>query len=446
MLTFSEVPEGANGTAAAAAAWAQHGLAVELSGLARIERGALRLTVRGYPEWRRVDFGALRVRVLGARPPLDHVVLSLDVLMTGPWAGSRHAIDPHGLCLSFGNARLPTALGPLGDEPDEPDGTEVAPEAEEGGARVGEYAAVGPDLHWSATTFTADDVAVAAGECRRRDGACELRSRVPSYGAVRSAPTPSRTPTTVDEEEEEEEAAAGVRVLLGYGAARDANATNASVATYVRIIHQPRASSPGAVNVHSAAWQEYTAWLPSVALPSRSWRRLQLSIVAGRLSLWYDDVRLVDGWLLNGWRPAASWRVGVHGSRGSSHQMQWIDNLQIASGALRSTAEVPVFLSRNGQQFEALASHTFGYRAPPVVSSVAPRTSAAALSTPVVFRGANFGGGTDYRCLFGHVSVAASFNASDEAVLCDAPPTALAPVRGPPGEREPLPQRHRARV
>ena len=28
-----------------------------------------------------------------------------------------------------------------------------------------------------------------------------------------------------------EEAAAGVRVLLGYGAARDANATNASVAT-----------------------------------------------------------------------------------------------------------------------------------------------------------------------------------------------------------------------
>jgi hypothetical protein len=231
-----------------------------------------------------------------------------------------------------------------------------------------------------------------------------------------------------EDEEEEAEAAAGVRVLLGYGAARDANATNASVATYVRIIHQPRASSPGVS--HRAAWQEYTAWLPSVALPSRSWRRLQLSIVAGRLSLWYDDVRLVDGWALNGWRPAATWRVSVHGSRGSSHQMQWIDNVQIASGALRSTAEVPVFLSRNGQQFEALASHTFGYRAPPVVSSVAPRTGAAALSTPVVLRGANFGGGTDYRCLFGHVSVAASFNASDEAVLCDAPPTALAPGEG----------------
>jgi hypothetical protein len=222
MLTFSEVPDGANGTAAAAAAWAQHGLAVELSGLARIERDALRLTVRGYPEWRRVDYGALRVRVLGPRPPLEHLVLSLDVLMTGPWAGSRHAIDPHGLCLSFGNARLPTALGPLGDEPDEPDETDetdVAPEAEDGGAGVGGYAAVGPDLHWSATTFTADDVAIAAGECRRRDGACELRSRVPSYEAVRNAPSPSRPPSTVgndDEEEEEAEAAAGVRVLLTF--------------------------------------------------------------------------------------------------------------------------------------------------------------------------------------------------------------------------------------
>jgi hypothetical protein len=71
--------------------------------------------------------------VLGPRPPLEHLVLSLDVIVTGPWAGSRHAIDPHGLCLSFGNARLPTALGPLGDEPDdtdETDETEVAPVAE----------------------------------------------------------------------------------------------------------------------------------------------------------------------------------------------------------------------------------------------------------------------------------------------------------------------------
>lgn len=88
-----------------------------------------------------------------------------------------------------------------------------------------------------------------------------------------------------------------------------------------------------------------------------------------------------------------SWALGLHGSRTRLEQVHWVDNLQVASGALRSAAEVPVFLSRNGQQYDALGAHTFGYRAPPVVSSVAPHASPAAYATPVVLRGANFAGG-----------------------------------------------------
>ena len=89
-----------------------------------------------------------------------------------------------------------------------------------------------------------------------------------------------------------------------------------------------------------------------MALPSRSWRRLQLSIVAGRLSLWYDDVRLVDGWLLN---------------------------------------------------------------VPPIVSSIHPPTASAAGGTSLTLRGSGFGGASALlRCRFGGVVVSAEPLAADD--------------------------------
>ena len=134
---------------------------------------------------------------------------------------------------------------------------------------------------------------------------------------------------------------------------------------------------------------------------------------------------------LRGWRPQASWALGLHGSRAHLAHVQWLDNLQIASGALRSAAEVPVLLSRNGQQFAAIASHTFGYRAPPVVSRLSPRAGAAMAHTAVVVHGANLRHGSEYRCTFGPTLVPATYNGSahpprharpEPTVHCEAPP------------------------
>ena len=113
--------------------------------------------------------------------------------------------------------------------------------------------------------------------------------------------------------------------------------------------------------------------------------------------LWLDKRHLIDGLELGNWKPWASWAVGLHGSRGNSNHIQWADNVQIASGSLRSYAEVPVKLSRNGQQFDAAGAHTYGYRAPPVVSSVRPSAGAAWDNTTIILRGRNFAGGSRVR-------------------------------------------------
>ena len=60
----------------------------------------------------------------------------------------------------------------------------------------------------------------------------------------------------------------------------------------------------------------------------------------GRLSLWLDGVPLLRNISLPGWAPAAGWRAGVHGSREGPYDTQWVDNLLLSSGALRSAAEV----------------------------------------------------------------------------------------------------------
>ena len=118
------------------------------------------------------------------------------------------------------------------------------------------------------------------------------------------------------------------------------------------------------------------------------------------LHLWLDDVHLLDGIAIDEWKPAVEWGVALHASRRSRYHVHWVGNVQIGAGSLRSHAEVPIKLTRNGQQFDSIGSHTFGYRAPPVVSSIVPHAGAAWDNTTVVLRGANFAGGSDYRCFF----------------------------------------------
>ena len=111
---------------------------------------------------------------------------------------------------------------------------------------------------------------------------------------------------------------------------------------------------------------------------------------------------------------------------------QWVDNVQLASGALRSEAHVPVAVARNGQQFDVSTNRSYGYQAPTVASAVAPRAAHAATPAAVVVRGANLFGGalacvghacsSGYRCRFGNVTVDAARNASDGSLRCVAPP------------------------
>ena len=318
-------------------AWAPLGVTVDLTGAAAVRSGALRLT--DADKFLSAEEGSARLHLTSARPPLQHLTLAFDALMTGPLPASAASAYPHGLCVSFGGPRMPLHL----------------------------------DL----------DLDLAA--VGTRDG---------EQGAASAE-------------------AAGVRVLLGYGAARDVNATNATISTFVRVVHVPAGG---------LAVRDHMRWLPDTQLSSRSWRRMQLVIVASMLSLWLDGEKLLEDTPLAEWAPAASWSVGFWGSRGSLAHVQWIDNVQIASGALRSAAEVPVFLSRNGQQFDSLARHTFGYRAPPIVSHLAPRVGAADANTSVIVHGSNFAGGSDYRCVFGGVYVPAVYNLTDSTVSCQAPP------------------------
>ena len=145
-----------------------------------------------------------------------------------------------------------------------------------------------------------------------------------------------------------------MRVLLGYGALRDAEATNRSVMSYVRLVyHAPRAetSRPEEVEeveeVAEVEEVEVVEWLPAWPLPAGAWRPVRLEVVEGRLSLWLDSAPLLRNISLPGWAPATGWRAGVHGSREGPYDTQWVDNLQLSSGALRSAAEVGASTTRN---------------------------------------------------------------------------------------------------
>ena len=166
-----------------------------------------------------------------------------------------------------------------------------------------------------------------------------------------------------------------MRVLLGYGALRDAESTNRSVMSYVKLAyHAPRARTSSSVSSQEAGEEtaveaaeageaeeaevvEVVEWLPSWPLPAGAWRPLRLEVVeevaeavegggveegraVGRLSLWLDGVPLLRNISLPGWTPAVGWRAGVYGSREGPYDTQWVDNLLLSSGALRSAAEV----------------------------------------------------------------------------------------------------------
>ena len=200
--------------------------------------------------------------------------------------------------------------------------------------------------------------------------------------------------------------------MLGHGATRDFDFTNASVQAFVLVLQAVEGQPP----------RRHLTWLPGFVLGTYTWRRVQLAVVDSALSLWVDGAPLLAGHVLPSWRPLSRWSIGLHGARDAPHHYHWVDNFQAASGAFRTRAEVPVLLSRNGQQFEEGAAHNFVYYAPPAVSSLSPHAGPVRMNSSIVVHGAYFGGGASYACFFGDASVFATFNATDGSIRCIAPP------------------------
>ena len=402
-----------------------------LSGEARVVGGALRLTDDWLlsPDLNASFDGGATVGVALPRAPLEHLSLALDLRIAGLHAPLAEAATPHGLTVSFGAPALPLALA-------------AARAPNHTAAAAAQLAAVGwaveaappPAWAWRWSRpwrwWQPGGGPVVGGLVKWEENGVvdEAGARASSWVAAAEVEATAEAAVAAS-------GAAGLRLLFGYGATRDAGATNTSVWTYLRVRHDAPAA---AAAVDETLWLEehtYRDEARPLELASYGWRPALVAVEDARLSVWLDGALLVDALPLPGWAPTAAWRVGLHGSRDPNEPWvtQWVDNVQLASGALRSEAHVPVAVARNGQQFDvSTKNRSYGYQAPTVVSAVAPRAAHAATPAAVVVRGANLFGGalacvghacsSGYRCRFGNVTVDAARNASDGSLRCVAPP------------------------
>ena len=229
----------------------------------------------------------------------------------------------------------------------------------------------------------------------------------------------------------------GSAELFGYGATRDAGATNTSVWTYLRV--RPRSDGiTAAAAVDETLWLEEHTYRDEARPLERRVVRLAAGARRGRRRAAERVARRRAAR-----RRAAAARGGRRPRRGASGSTahatsnepwvtQWVDNVQLASGALRSEAHVPVAVARNGQQFDVSTNRSYAPRRRPSC-----RPSRRALRTRRRRRPSSSGAPTflaapsrasatrarvRYRCRFGNVTVDAARNASDGSLRCVAPP------------------------
>ena len=129
---------------------------------------------------------------------------------------------------------------------------------------------------------------------------------------------------------------------------------------------------------------------------------------------------------LPGWAPAPHWRVlAAAVTRAVPGDAYWIDNLQLDSASLLSSAEIvsPVSLevSLNGQDYSAIGFR-YSYQSPPQVSALLPPGGPLGGGTRVRVAGSGLYGGSGYACRFGEVRVHASWDEVAGEVVCVAPP------------------------
>ena len=117
---------------------------------------------------------------------------------------------------------------------------------------------------------------------------------------------------------------------------------------------------------------------------------------------------------LPGWAPAPHWRVLVAAvTRAVPGDAYWVDNLQLDSASLLSSAEIasPVSLevSLNGQDYSALGFR-YSYLSQPQISALLPPGGPLGGDTRVRVAGSGLRGGSGYACRFGEVRVHASWD------------------------------------
>ena len=163
-----------------------------------------------------------------------------------------------------------------------------------------------------------------------------------------------------------------------------------------------------------------------IAIRADAWLPLQLMVSADGCTLRHNGVTLLDSVPLASWNPAAHWRlVLVALTEGIPGDAYWVDNLRVTSAALLPHAPAPFEVSLNGQDFTN-ASFTFSYHAAPMIESIYPPGGPLSGATHLSVRGIGFAHGSDYRCMFGNVSVPASLDGASggRAVTCASPATA----------------------
>ena len=161
--------------------------------------------------------------------------------------------------------------------------------------------------------------------------------------------------------------------------------------------------------------------------------RVRVAYEPSGLDVQLGDEVVVAGALLSTWSPRSEWRFGIGARTGVDRRDEHrVDNIRLRSGASYEPRSVAVEVASNGQQFTSTAV-PFTFNVVPTVSSFYPERGPTSGSTEVVISGSNLGLASHYKCRFGALEVAASYDAEGGTIHCASaaqPAGSLAAARG----------------
>jgi len=163
-----------------------------------------------------------------------------------------------------------------------------------------------------------------------------------------------------------------------------------------------------------------------IFMRSNCWLPLSMHVTPQGVSLVHNYRTLLSNVPLPNWSPGIHWRLTLIALTESvPGDAYWIDNLRVTSASLLPNVPRAEFeVSLNGQDF--VGNFSFAYHAEPFVDGISPPDGPLSGSTYVTVRGSKFKHGSDYRCLFGNVSVPATLDSTSKGtrMACTSPAAA----------------------